>query len=239
MESLVRLQADSQKTGAIAGRRLKVAMPIGLKIIDLENGLAPDLPADGTVELSQVRCRPLQALLQGLLDDRAWDKEPVPFGLKDLMSSLSRPLSQLVNPPAFEGDNLAIVALDYCNLSLRLGYHFNVIDCFMSEDAEDNYIYFRFVGGFAEREKRRRRLAMIGMVLANLHFKVDQKGDLLIGKSKILTIDEMADRLTRLGQLAAFSRQLDMRMADEAAVEHYFAHFLRRITEETERPRAE
>ncbi len=146
MESLVRLQADNQKTGAIAGRRLKVTMPIDLKIIDLDDGLAPELPPDGTVELSHIRCLPLHALLEGLLDDLAWDREPVPFGFKDLMSSLSRPLSQLVNPPAYAGDNLAIIARDYCNLSLRLGYHFNVIDCFMSEEAEDNYIYFRFVG---------------------------------------------------------------------------------------------
>jgi pyruvate,water dikinase len=229
MENLVRLQTDTHKDSAIAGRRLKVPMPISLKIIDLDNGLAPELPADGTVELSQVRCRPLQALLRGLLDDQAWDREPVPFGIKDLMSSLSRPLSQLVNPPVYEGDNLAIVAVDYCNLSLRLGYHFNVIDCFMSEEAEDNYIYFRFVGGFAERQKRQRRLEMIGMVLANLHFKVEQKGDLLIGKAKILTLEEMADRLRQLGQLAAFSRQLDMRMADDAAVERFFSHFLQHI----------
>jgi len=229
MENLVRLQTDTNKSSAVPGRRLKVPMPISLKIIDLDNGLASDLPADGTVELSQVRCRPLQALLQGLLDEQAWDKEPVPFGLKDLMSSLSRPLSQLVNPPAYEGDNLAIVAADYCNLSLRLGYHFNVIDCFMSEEEEDNYIYFRFVGGFAERQKRQRRLEMISMVLANLHFKLEQKGDLLIGKAKLLTLEEMKDRLQQLGQLAAFSRQLDMRMADDGAVEQFFSHFLRQI----------
>ena len=234
MESLVRLQADSRMIGTIAGRRLKGPHPISLTIIDLDNGIDPGLPSDGMVSLPQVRCRPLQALLTGLLDDQAWDREPVPFGLRDLMSSLSRPLSQLVNPPAYEGDNLAIVAVDYCNLSLRLGYHFNVIDCFMSEEAEDNYIYFRFVGGFAEREKRRRRLELIGMVLANLHFKVEQKGDLLIGKAKILTIDEMADRLRQLGQLAAFCRQLDMRMVDDAAVEHYFGQFLQQINKQVE-----
>ncbi len=78
---------------------------------------------------------------------------------------------------------------------------------------------------------------MIGMVLANLHFKVERKGDLLIGKAKMLTLEEMADRLTGLGRLAAFSRQLDMRMVDEAAVDHYFAHFLRQISKENGRPR--
>jgi len=228
MESLVRLQTDNPKIGAVAGRRLKTPL-LSLKIIDLENGLEADLPADGAVELSQVRCLPLRFLLHGLLDQETWDQEPVPFGLKDLMSSLSRPLSQLVNPPAYEGDNLAIVAEDYCNLSLRLGYHFNVIDCFMSEEAEDNYIYFRFVGGFADRHKRKRRLEMISLVLANLHFKVELKGDLLIGKAKLLTSQEMADRLRQLGQLAAFSRQLDMRMEDEAAVERFFALFLQQI----------
>jgi len=233
MENLVRLQTDNPKIGAVAGRRLKTPL-LSLRVIDLDNGLAPDLPPNGTVELPQVRCRPLQSLLYGLLDRQVWDREPVPFGIKDLMSSLSQPLSQIVNPPAYEGENLAIVAEDYCNLSLRLGYHFNVIDCFMSEDAEDNYIYFRFVGGFAARSKRQRRLEMISLVLANLHFKVEQKGDLLIGKAKLLTVQEMEVRLRQLGQLAAFSRQLDMRMDDEAAVEHFFSRFLLQIGEPKE-----
>lgn len=228
MENLIRLHEEGRMLARVPSLPLQAPLPIRIRIIDLDGGLEPD--GERTeVRLEQVRSRPFAALLAGLLRDRAWDREPVPFAFRDLMGSLSRPLSQLVNPPTYEGDNLAIIAADYVNLSLRLGYHFNVIDAFLSEEAEDNYIYFRFVGGFAEDLKRRRRLELIGMVLASLHFKVEHQGDLLVGKAKILTPAEMIETLGHLGELVGFTRQLDVLMVDEAAVEYYYQRYLEQL----------
>jgi len=228
MDGLIRLHEEGHLLAAVPSLPLEVAIPIRIRIIDLDGGLARESKAE-EVRPDQVRSRPFAAILAGMLREGFWDREPVPFGLKDLMGSLGRPLTQMVNPPGYSGGNLAIIAADYVNLSLRLGYHFNVIDAFLSEEVEDNYIYYRFVGGFAEEAKRNRRLDLIGMILASLHFKVERQGDLLIGKAKILSPAEMTETLTRLGELVAFSRQLDVRMGEAGAVENYYQLFLEQV----------
>jgi pyruvate,water dikinase len=234
MDSLIRLHEEGRLLAAVPSLPLEVAIPISIRIIDLDGGLAKGGSGE-EVRAEQVKSRPFAALLTGMLREGFWDREPAPFGFKDLVGSLGRPLTQIVNPPGYSGGNLAIIAADYVNLSLRLGYHFNVIDAFLSEEDEDNYIYFRFVGGFAEEHKRCRRLDLIGMILASLHFKVERQGDLLIGKAKILTSAEMTETLTRLGELVAFSRQLDVRMGEEGAVEQYYQRFLEQVRSGVER----
>ncbi|MBI4793927.1 MAG: hypothetical protein HY789_14590 [Deltaproteobacteria bacterium] len=206
---------------------LDTALPIKLRLIDIGRGLA----ASGVkrVTVDQVSSMPLRFLLQGLLDDRFWDQEPVPFSIRDLLSGITRPLTMLSNAPSYSGENLAIIADNYCNLSLRLGYHFNIIDCYLSDESDDNHVYFRFVGGFAEAGKRERRAAMIAQVLAGLHFKVELKGDLVLGKVKMLERTHLESILVHLGELVAFTRQLDVKMVDDAAIERFFSEFLGRV----------
>jgi pyruvate,water dikinase len=206
---------------------LDTALPIKLRLIDIGRGLA----AAGVkrVTVDQVSSMPLRFLLQGLLDDRFWDQEPAPFSIRDLLSGITRPLTMLSNAPAYSGENLAIIADNYCNLSLRLGYHFNIIDCYLSDETDDNHVYFRFVGGFAEPGKRERRAAMIAQVLAGLHFKVELKGDLVLGKVKMLERAHLESILVHLGELVAFTRQLDVKMVDDAAIERFFSEFLGRV----------
>jgi pyruvate,water dikinase len=206
---------------------LDTALPIKLRIIDIGRGLAASGKKRVTVE--QVTSTPLRFLLQGLLDARFWDQEPAHFGIRDFLAGLTRPLSMLTNAPPYSGENLAIIADNYCNLSLRLGYHFNIIDCYLSDESDDNHVYFRFVGGFAEAGKRERRAVMISQVLAGLHFKVELKGDLVLGKVKMLERTHLESILVHLGELVAFTRQLDVRMVDDAAIEHFFSEFLGRI----------
>jgi len=143
---------------------------------------------------------------------------------------MTRPLANLIEGEPYQGDNLAIIAASYCNVSLRLGYHFNVIDAYCSERAEENSIYFRFVGGFASEEKRRRRVGLIATILTGLHFRVEQKGDLLIAKAKLLEAAEMERTLSRIGALVSFTRQLDVRMVDDRAVDLAFERFLALVT---------
>ncbi len=228
VESLILLHSSEKIAAGTSSRDLQLPLPIRIRLIDLGGGLGADLAPEGEIPRQQVQSRPFNALLEGMLGEGVWDREPAPFGLRDLLSNMSRPLSALTNAPAYSGDNLAIIAENYCNLSLRLGYHFNVIDSYLSADPDDNYIYFRFVGGFADKEKKIRRAALIASILNSLYFKVEQQGDLIVGKVKMLDQDHMTAILTRLGELVGFTRQLDVRMVDEQAAESYFAEFLER-----------
>ncbi len=213
---------------SIKGERaleLKADLPIKIMIIDIGGGVEAGEDSR-LVEVSQVRSRPFKAVLEGLLRPDAWDREPAPFGLGDLFSSMARPVSMLARPPEYTGQNLAIVGEDYMNLSLLLGYHFNVIDSFVSEEPDKNYIYFRFAGGFAEESKRRKRAELIRWILETLAFKTEVRKDIVIGKLKGIEDYNLIKVLRHIGELIAFTRQLDVKMADDNAVERFYGGFL-------------
>jgi len=227
---LINFHASGRTVSSHGAPLLKADIPLKIRLIDIGDGLLK--PHEDPVSRDQIGCRPFLFLLQGLLKEKLWDKEPMPFGIRDFMSGLSKPLDMLSSSNYYSGENVAIMAENYCNLSLRLGYHFNIIDCFLSDKPDENYVYFRFVGGFAEEEKRKRRAALIGHVLAGLHFKVEQKGDLVMGKAKMLERLHLENILVHLGELVAFTRQLDVRMADDMTVDAFFDDFLARIRKE-------
>lgn len=231
IEALIRFHAEPGDRETAISRPLRLPVPLKLGIIDLGGGLRPEAPPTGELDLAMLACPPLAALFHGFLHSPA-GQDAGGLGFRDLLSSIGRPLSLLTNWPAYAGDNLAIIADQYCNLSLRLGYHFNVVDTFMSPEPDNNYIYFRFVGGMAERQKRERRARLIGAILTGLYFKVERQGDLVVAKAKNLDFSQMERVLTRLGELIAFTRQLDVRMRDEAAIDDFFARFLAAITAE-------
>jgi len=230
VDSLIHLQTQDAALLPHSSRRLAVPIPLHLRLLDLGGGLATEAPEHGDIAPELVRSRPFLSLLKGLLSESAWEREPAPFSLRDLLASMTRPIASLMANEPFHGDNLAILAASYCNLSLRLGYHFNVIDAYCSGRIEENTIYFRFMGGFASEEKRLRRVNLIATILGGLHFRVEQKGDLLVAKAKMLETTEMERTLTRLGALVSFTRQLDVRLVDEAAVEQAFGRFLDLVT---------
>ena len=230
VDALVHHHSLGKGIKGMKSRPLATAIPIRIQVIDIGGGLEP-LSGDTEVRIPDVRSRPFKALLKGLLREDVWDQEAAPFGLRDLLSSMTRPVSIITNPPEYSGENLAIIARDYCNLSLRLGYHFNVIDAYIAARPDDNYIYFRFVGGFAEKAKRLRRARLISLILEGLYFKVDIHGDLVVAKVKMLDRPRMEAILLHLGELIAFTRQLDVRMADEDSVERFFTKFLERAVQ--------
>lgn len=234
VETLITL--NSSEVAASHGGRgkiLAIPVPVRLRVIDLGGGAAQVTQAEFTIR--DIFSRPFNALLRGMLNQETWNREPIPFGFKDLMASITRPLA-LPFGPHYTGENLAIIAENYCNLSLRLGYHFNVIDAYVTDDPDDNYIYFRFVGGMADEQKRQRRIDLIARILSALYFKIERQGDLLVGKAKMLAAEHMEAILMSLGELVAFTRQLDVRMVDDKIVEDLFTQFLSRTVDGWAKP---
>ena len=75
-----------------------------------------------------------------------WRNEPMSVDFSSFMSSLTRTFSFHQSSPRDIGQNLAVFSREYANISLRLGYHFNMIDAYMCQNPNDNYAYFRFFG---------------------------------------------------------------------------------------------
>ncbi|MGO9375381.1 MAG: hypothetical protein ACLQBD_25280, partial [Syntrophobacteraceae bacterium] len=157
----------------------------------------------------------------GLTCKETWDREPGALSLKQIFSGLDRTFAALGGPSEYAGKNHAIVAESYMNLGLRLGYHYSVIDSYLSGNVNQNYVYFRFAGGFADEDHRRRRARFIRGILEQMRFKVTVNGDLVVGKLKIADGQEIISALRSLGELTGFTRQIDLAMDSDDSVEQF------------------
>ncbi|MFP5259679.1 MAG: PEP-utilizing enzyme [Acidobacteriota bacterium] len=222
VELLLTIDA-SQRGGLGAPRRLREDSPFALRIVDVGGGLAGE---GDDVALAEVTSLPLRAFLEGLLLRDAKRPGPARLNLGDIMAGMTRSTRALEAAPETVGANLALAAADYANITLRLGYHFSVVDAVVSERPEHNFIYFRFAGGFADGDRRARRAGLLLTVLERLGFRATRQGDLVVGKRKLLEAGEALEVLRFLGALSAYTRQLDVELADEEDVARFARQFL-------------
>lgn len=209
-------------TGLGAPRRLAEESPFLVEILDVGGGLAP---GEGPAPLDQVASAPLRAFLDGLLLRGMWRQAPARLGLGDIFGGMDRSARMLAAPPRHAGANLAIAAADYVNLTLRLGYHFSVIDALATPRPEHNAVYFRFVGGFADPERRERRAELLRKALESLGFRAKRQADLVVGRLKLLEQGQVLAVLRFLGALTAYTRQLDTELVADADVARFMAAF--------------
>ena len=137
--------------GSLRTRPLLLGLPMDIRVLDIGGGIAPDAPVKPLP--NHITSAPFQAFLEGLIDPRAWDTESPSLGMRDILAGMPRSMGLLAAPADSLGANLAIVGREYINLSLRMGYHFSVVDAYLGEDISRNYVYFRFVGGLADPER--------------------------------------------------------------------------------------
>lgn len=138
---------------------------------------------------------------------------------------MTRTFASNVADPRFVGQNLAVTSAGYMNVSLRLGYHFSLIDCICSDKENENYIYFRFFGGVTDTIRRSRRGKLIQQLLMENEFMVTCKGDLVVGRIRGGLESSILDKIYLLGGLVSFTRQLDVKMIEEASVGQYVDSF--------------
>ena len=210
-------------------------IPLGLKILDLGGGIAPE--AQGTRLLPEhIRSAPMKALWAGLSGPGVWSTEPVPVDFQGMMSSLTKTGAFTPGATTVSGFNLAVISENYLNLHLRLGYHFNLVDARMETEAPRNHIYFRFVGGVTDLTRRSRRAQLLEKILSQFHFKVDTKGDLVVAKVLHLPREDMEQRLQLLGRLIGFTRQLDIQLRSDEDVPDFVEAFFHQNSRLREKP---
>jgi pyruvate,water dikinase len=219
VEELIDLQASGRVSGIETARRLVSDLPIGLSIIDVGGGL--DTAVGGSLSRSTVtpdaiRSVPMRAVWAGLTTPGVWSTRPVRI---DLSTFLSSAMSRAASDTA--GRNLAVVSESYVHLNLNLGYHYTMIDAFASDNREENYIYFRFVGGASDAERRARRAAMVREIMERLGFATRQNLDLMVARLGKLPRTATEERLRIIGRLIGFTRQIDALMDHEDTITRY------------------
>lgn len=228
VEQLVDLSENYQQYHEQTPKWFDSKIPLGLMIIDIGGGSR--VPADArSVRLEEISSVPLHALLNGLSASGMWATDPAPMDLESFMSSMTRMMPVPQMSPDRSNRNLAVVSGEYLNLNLKLGYHYTVINAFIGEKTNDNYLYFRFMGGVTDFLRRSRRARFIAAVLEHLDFVVELHGDMVSGRLRKFSETRMGLQMTIIGALIGYTRQLDIVMKSDAHVASRLADFLERI----------
>jgi len=226
IDTLVRIAQEPRSLIKHGGRHLKADLPLNLILVDIGGGLDANLPKTDWVAPEQITSQPMLALWAGMNSPDAWDTAPVAADFKGLISSVTRTQTAALTGDVITGLNMAVLGANYLNLTLRIGYHFTVVDASLWPASEKNNIFMRFIGGATDITRRSRRAALLGAILEEFGFKVEKKGDLVIARAVKGTEQDTRFRLTIVGRLIGFLRQLDILMKNDGAVEHYFNHFM-------------
>lgn len=208
------------------GRRLKADLPLNLILIDIGKGLDPNLGKHAPVEPHHITSRPMQALWAGLNAPDAWNTDPIAADFKGLIASVAHTRTAAFSGDFLTGLNVAVLGENYLNLTLRVGYHFTVVDAGMGPVREKNNIFFRFIGGATDMTRRSRRAALLSAILEAFGFKVEKTRDLVIARAANGSQEKTGARLRIIGRLIGFLRQLDILMRDDQSIEVYFSRFM-------------
>ncbi len=206
-------------------KRLDLPIPAGILCVDLGGGISKDAPEDHC-KLEHITSIPFRALLKGMTAPGVWHTTVMDISLRDMVSSMIKAPTDALDGQ-YSGHNIAIITREYVNLSLRFGYHFNIVDAYCSDFPRDNHIYFRFLGGATDITKRSRRARLIAEILRAYDLNVKTKGDVVTARIGNMQRKDMEYILEILGRLIGFTRQLDVHMESDAQVQRYLEAFLR------------
>lgn len=204
--------------------RVETDLPITLYMLDILGNTIIKNHTHG-IALENVSSVPFQKLWEGMTDPAVnWKGPGRVTPSRDLMSAMMRtPVNMAMRPE--EGNSYAVVAPEYLNLSLIMGYHYIVLVGYLSDDAYNNYISLSFKGGAAESRKRSLRAAFVAKILLHMDFNVMTTGDFLKARLKAETARELGKKLYTIGHLFGVTRLLDLAMEDEEMVDRSVARF--------------
>jgi pyruvate,water dikinase len=125
--------------------------------------------------------------------------------------------------------NYFLVSHNYCNLSVRLGYHYAMVEAYISSLRTERYVTFHFRGGAADEAKRVGRIELISQVLEHFLFRVEKTGDALRARVEKREQQFISERLQVLGYLCIHTRQIDMVIDNPQHFQHYRNKFIKEI----------
>ena len=175
------------------------------------------------IRIEDIVSEPMQAIWSGMTAV-PWQGPPAVslrgFGSIIAQSAMNPQLDPAVRSN-LSGRNYFLVTRNYCNLSVRLGYHFAHAEASFSDLLAESYVNFSFQGGAADEVRRRRRVRLLAEELESIGFRVELRGDAMTARIEKRPIPYLRERLKVLGYLLIHTRQMDMVMHDESRVARF------------------
>ncbi len=157
--------------------QIRTDLPFKLFVMDLFGDMIKE-SHDMIIAPEAVTSLPFRELWKGMTaPDVPWRGPEQQLGFKDLITAMSR--TPMYGDQAEGTKSYAVVTPRYLNLSLSMGYHYVVLDCYLSDDPYNNYISLSFKGGAAEARKRNLRALLVAKLLRSMGFNVSLENDFL------------------------------------------------------------
>ncbi|MBU0728759.1 MAG: pyruvate, water dikinase [Proteobacteria bacterium] len=207
-----------------SAKQLVVKTPFQWWVINLDDGFSENVqPESKYVSLDDIQSEPMHAVWRGMVAV-PWEGPPPVnlrgFGSIILQSTMDPRLEPAVGA-SMGGRNYFLVSRNFCNLSVRLGYHFALVEANLGEFLTENYISFQFKGGAADERRRLVRVTLLAEILRLYGFRVDLIRDALTARLEKYPAAYLKDRLALLGYLLIHTRQIDMVLGEEAILDRY------------------
>jgi pyruvate,water dikinase len=203
--------------------RLVLKIPLKIYMIELDGGIENGLKK---ITADNIRSIPMNAFLKGMMSMKWPGPKP-----KNALGFASVVANIAIEPSLYRdrgwGKSCALISREYMNFSIRLGYHLSTVEAYAGDNIGHNYIRFHFKGGGASIERRLRRTQLIKEILEKLDFEVDRIGDMLNARITRYQRSAIEEKLSILGRLTIYTKQLDMIMFSDAFVDCYLQEFMR------------
>jgi pyruvate,water dikinase len=205
-------------------KKLISEIPMLLYVLDVGGGLRQNPDKKKTVEIADLTSIPMTAVLNGLQHPGIHWSDFTHFNWSEYDKIAMS--GGIISAESAMLASYAVISYDYLNLNLKFGYHFVILDVICGEQAENNYIQFRFSGGGDDMTKRMLRADFLKRVLDRLGFKVSMRSDLIDAKIKGEVKSILLQKLEMTGRLLGATRLMDMYLKDSEMVERYVEEFL-------------
>jgi pyruvate,water dikinase len=215
-------------------KRLRDNLPLEWWVMDLGEGMHPRSNSRRTtISIDDIACPPMLAFWNGM-HAVPWEGPPAADWRTMVSFLFHAAILGGLDPArssALRGKNYFLISKNYCNLSLRLGYHYAMVEAMLGDRPVDRYITFRFKGGAAGEEQRIRRIDLLTDILEHFDYRIDKVGDALTARMERKSERFVADRLKVLGFLTIHTRQLDMALANAGTQRFFCDKFIHEIEE--------
>jgi len=212
---------------SLGAKLLNSGLPLVMHVLDVHQGLTPNVRSGKTVNLEQIRSQPMQQVFAGLAAPAVkWDKAVLHYDWDGYAKS-SASFVDVEKSTLFS--SYAILDKDYLHALLRFGYHFAVLDTVQGQIAEQNYIHFSFKGGGGNEAQRFLRTQLIRTILEDFRFNVDISADFLEASFDRRSLKDTGNNLCRLGIVLGKTVLLDMQLKDWEQVQALAENIIREV----------
>lgn len=202
-------------------------IPLEWLVIDLEDGLKSGLQGKQATPEDIVSV-PMLAIWEGMTAV-PW-KGPPPMDTKGFLSVLAGSATEPDAVSYLTDKNYIVLSKRFCNLSVRLGFHYSTAEAYLGDNEDQNYVSFVFKGGGADHGRKRLRATFISRILENFDFRVEVKQDAVFARIEGYEQALLKERLKVLGHIIVHTRQMDMVMFNDKMVDWYYRNMMKDIS---------